>query len=277
MISRRSALQNAIKKFQTVEITSAVRDAQYLLSHTLNLEPAQLVIDLDFDLSADQEQLFDLMVKRRCKYEPVSKIIGKRQFWGRDFFIDAHVLDPRPETETLIASALERGPVERLLDLGTGSGILAITLLAEWPMAHGIACDISQDALNICRKNAKKHAISDRLTILQSDWFNNIDQTFDLIISNPPYIRQDEMEQLSADVRLFDPHIALTPGNDGLDSYRIIIANAPKYLRPNGVILFEIGPDQGADLINLLEIAKFKNIDILPDMDGRDRVVRANI
>jgi len=204
----------------------------------------------------------------------VSRIIGRRMFWGRNFRITPHVLDPRPETETLVAEALAGPAPARLLDLGTGSGILAITLLAEWAQAEALASDLSPEALIVARSNAEDLGVADRLTLIEADWFSGIDARFELIVSNPPYIAAGEMDGLDPEVREHDPEIALTPGGDGLDAYRAIAAGAGARLAPGGRLLVEIGPTQGAQVTALFRAAGLVDVEVLPDLDGRDRVVR---
>ena len=212
-------------------------------------------------------------IAKREKFQPVSQIIGGREFWGRWFNVTSDVLDPRPETETIIDLALQHGPAERVLDLGTGSGILAVTLAAEWPEVRAVAVDISQDALNIAAKNAESHNVTNRVNFGLSDWFDAVSGQFDLIVSNPPYIAASEMGTLSPDVRNWEPFMALTPGGDGLEAYRTIAFMLGQFLAEDGVALFEIGYAQGADVVGIFENAGFTNVSVLQDMGGKDRVV----
>ena len=169
----------------------------------------------------------------------MSRIIGVRQFWGRNFQVTDDVLDPRGDTETLIAEALQT-PAKRILDLGTGSGILGITLAAEQVDAVVVLTDISKAALLVAKTNAKRHDVEDRIEFIESDWFDSLHGKFDLIISNPPYIGKNELEGLEPDVIDYDPIIALTPGEDGLAPYRIIARQAQNYLKENGRVIVEI-------------------------------------
>jgi release factor glutamine methyltransferase len=249
------------------------RDSRALLAHALDLEPDRLIIEHDREVSDDEMAAFEALLHRRLENEPVSRIIGHRLFWGRKFKIGPEVLDPRPETEVLVAEALRTGAPARLLDLGTGSGILAVTLLAEWPGATSVASDLSSGALGVARVNAQAHGVADRLALVGADWFDAIEGMFDLIVSNPPYIAADEMATLAPDVRDYDPEIALTPGGDGLDAYRAILAGAASHLSPGGRLMVEIGPSQGASVMALFEAAGFADILLRPDLDGRARVV----
>ena len=206
---------------------------------------------------------------------PVSHLIGEREFYGRRFKVSRDVLDPRPETESLIEAALAE-PYERVLDLGVGSGCILVTLLAERQEATGLGVDISEAACLQASANAVLHRVEARADIQQSDWFEAVEGRFDLIVSNPPYIALEEMEGLSAEVRGHEPGIALTDGGDGLSAYRRIAAQAAAHLTSGGRVLVEIGPTQGQAVSALLEAAGLRGVAVLPDMDGRDRVVRAH-
>ncbi|MDQ7071368.1 MAG: peptide chain release factor N(5)-glutamine methyltransferase [Rhodobacterales bacterium] len=265
------------KTLRDAGIDGATRDARLLLAQALGIGVDRLTIEAEKTVTQSELETFSAMLDRRVAREPVARILGRRAFWGRDFMVTPDVLDPRPETETLIEAALAGGAVERILDLGTGSGILALTLLAEWPEARAVASDISEDALIVCVKNAGKHGLGPRLSVLVSDWYEQIDGVFDLIVSNPPYIAAAEMGDLSEEVRQFDPFIALSPGGDGLEAYRIIAAGAQNRLAPNGRILVEIGHLQGVAVAGIFANAGLEDITVLPDMDGRDRVVAANM
>lgn len=251
------------------------RDSRALLAHALGMPADQLILNPDREVSDDEMARYETLLHRRLEHEPVSRIIGRRMFWGRNFRITPHVLDPRPETETLVAEALDGKPAGRLLDLGTGSGILAVTLLAEWPEARGVASDLSPEALIVARSNAEDLGVADRLELVEADWFTGVEGEFDLIVSNPPYIAADEMAGLAPEVRDHDPTLALSPGGDGLDAYRAIAAGALTHLAPGGRLLVEIGPEQGAAVSALFVASGLAEVEVKPDMDGRDRVVGA--
>ena len=253
----------------------AAGDARYLLAHVLGVSRDRLVLMGGEVVSDDAAMRFDAALSKRIARVPVSKITGQRVFWGRLFRVTQDVLDPRPETESLIAEALVGPSPKRLLDLGTGSGCIALTLLAEWPDAKGVAADLSPDALGVARVNAQTLGLADRVTFTKSDWFTEVSGTFDLIVSNPPYISEAEMMGLSPEVLGHEPHMALTPGGDGLAPYRVLAQQGQDYLSPNGRILCEIGWKQGADVVDLFSSQGWRKVRILPDMDGRDRVVVA--
>ncbi|GAW36737.1 release factor glutamine methyltransferase [Roseovarius sp. A-2] len=272
-MSAQAALVAATRALQAAGIDGAAGDARALLAVAMEVPRDRLTLHLGDDLDAAAAARLNAMIARRMAREPVAKIIGRRDFWGRSFEVTADVLDPRPETECLIAEAL-RGPVAaRLLDLGTGSGIIAVTLLADWPGAQGVATDISAAALEVAARNAARHGVGARLDLYRSDWFSQVTGPFDLIVSNPPYIAVDEMPDLSPEVRDHDPQAALTDGADGLLAYRMIAAGAGAHLRPGGRIALEIGWQQGAQVRELLCAAGFAEVGVLPDLDGRDRVV----
>jgi release factor glutamine methyltransferase len=250
------------------------RDSRALLAHALGMDADRMIIEHDREVSDTEMAAYEALLHRRLEHEPVSRIIGRRMFWGRDFKITPQVLDPRPETETLVAEALAGDAPARLLDLGTGSGILAATLLAEWTGTEGLATDLSPEALAVARDNAERLGVAARLAFAEADWFAGVEGLFDLIVSNPPYIAADEMAGLDPEVRDHDPEIALTPGGDGLDAYRAILAGAPAHLAPGGRLMVEIGPTQGGAVTALFEAAGLSGVSVLPDLDGRARVVQ---
>lgn len=250
-------------------------DARHLLAFALGVSRDRLVLMGGDAMPAEAAARFDEALTRRIAHEPVSKIVGTRAFWGREFRVTPDVLDPRPETETLIAEALAGPAPTRFLDLGTGSGCIALTLLAEWPQARGVACDLSAAALNVAAENARSLGVEGQVDLRLSDWFGAVDGVFDLIVSNPPYITAQEMTELSPEVLGHDPHMALTPGGDGLEPYRVIARDGAAYLAPEGRVLVEIGWKQGPDVAALFAQNGWREIRVLPDLDGRDRVVAA--
>ena len=255
-------------------IPNAARDARLLAAHVCEIDPSRVTLFEMDEVSEAAIARFDDAITQRLNHRPVSRIIGVRQFWGRNFQITDDVLDPRGDTETLIAEALKTS-AKRILDLGTGSGILGITLAAERFDAFVVVTDISKAALLVAKNNAKRHYVEDRIEFIESDWFDSLHGKFDLIISNPPYIAENEMDALERDVINFDPKIALTPGGDGLAPYRIIAGQAQNYLSENGRVILEIGYLQGNDVQNLFLNAGFVSVQVLQDLDGKDRVIVA--
>ncbi len=266
------ALTAAIQALRAADVPDAANDARILMAHALDIDRGRLTLVLPDEVGNDVMIRFSMAIDERCARKPVSHIIGTREFFGRDFIVTADVLDPRPDTELLVETALA-APFETVLDLGTGSGCILLSLLAENKSAKGQGSDTSPAALNIAEQNATGLGLEKRTSFIRSDWFDNIDGRFDLIVSNPPYIAAEEMPALSPEVRNWEPLIALTPGGDGLDAYRVITANAAQHLNPQGRLLVEIGPTQAGAVCSLFEDAGFDGITTLQDIDGRDRVV----
>jgi release factor glutamine methyltransferase len=268
------ALRAALPRLQAAGIETAARDARVLLAHAMGIAPDRLTLHLPDTLSDQSLATYETAITARLAHRPVAQIIGQRLFWGRSFKVTRDTLDPRPETEILVAEALSR-PFLKLLDLGTGTGCILLSCLADMPMASGIGSDLSAAALAVARENAENLGLTARAKLVQSDWFAAIPGRFDLIVSNPPYIAQDEMAGLSPDVLNWEPHSALTPGGDGLAAYRALAQGAPARLRGGGRLLLEIGPTQAAAVSALLLAQGMTHIRILQDLDGRDRVVAA--
>ncbi|WP_172295741.1 peptide chain release factor N(5)-glutamine methyltransferase [Pseudoruegeria sp. HB172150] len=269
------ALARVIPALRAAGVVGPERDARTLLAHAIGVDRSRLMLHLQELLSKDTEMAFLRMIADREARHPVSHIVGGRLFHDRWFHVTPDVLDPRPETETLVQLALER-PFASLLDLGTGSGAIAVTLLAERPETTGAATDLSAVALEVASQNARRHGVADRLQLAQSDWYDAITSRFDLIVSNPPYIAVDEMPALAPEVRDHEPRIALTDEADGLTAYRAIAAGAKEHLAPGGRLLVEIGPMQGSAVSEIFSAAGLDAIVVHPDLDGRDRVVSAS-
>ena len=267
-------LHSGVAALKSAGIDSAAADARILLADAAGIAPDRLTLHLPDKANEMAETVYPLHIAARVQAKPVAQIIGRRMFWGRNFVVTGDTLDPRPETEILVAEAL-RGSFSRVLDMGTGTGCILLSLLAERPNTQGVGSDLSQRALDVARRNALALGVEGRAELVQSDWFAAISQRFDLIVSNPPYIAAAEMQHLSRDVRNWEPHLALTDGADGLTAYRAIAAGAMAHLTAEGRILLEIGPSQGAQVAKLLAVEGLENIQILPDLDGRDRVVCA--
>jgi len=268
------ALVAAVAQLQAAGIEGAARDARVLLAHALGIGADRLTLHLQDVLGADQQAGYHAALAARMARQPVAQIIGRRLFWGLSFRVTPDTLDPRPETETLVAEALTRSFM-KVLDLGTGTGCILLSCLKGMPMARGVGIDASPAALVVAEGNARDLGLDARARFLRSDWFSAVPGAFDLIVSNPPYIAAVEMAGLSPEVRDWEPHLALTPGGDGLDAYRTIARGAGARLMPGGRILLEIGPTQGEAVSGLLAQAGLAEVRVLPDMDGRDRVVAA--
>lgn len=253
----------------------AALDARLLLQAALGVDHAGLVAGMTDAMPAGATALYGRYLARRRAREPVSKILGTRDFHGRRFRVTADVLDPRPDTETLIelALGLEALPHRRVLDLGSGSGALICTLLAEWPLAAGTAVDLSPAALAVTGANAAALGVAGRLMLLHGSWFAPVTGLFDLIISNPPYIPAAEIAGLEPDVRDHDPWLALDGGDDGLSCYRLIAVGAGAHLLPAGHIIVEAGAGQATDIQAIFEREGFALASQRRDLGGHVRAL----
>ncbi len=266
------AMVAATARLRAAGVDDPARDARVLLAHAARIEAARVTLIAPEELSHEVAERYDQLISLRAIRVPVSHLIGERDFYGRRFKVSADVLDPRPETETLIEAALSE-PFERVLDLGVGSGCILVTLLAEQQGALGLGVDLSEAACLQACANAVLHRVEARADIRQSDWFSAVKGQFDLIVSNPPYIALNEMDDLSEEVREHEPQMALTDGADGLSAYRLICAGLGRHLAQGGRVLVEIGPTQGAAVAEMMRAAGLVEVTVLPDLDGRDRVV----
>ena len=267
-------LADAVHRLKSAGIEGAARDARILLAHTLGVEATRLTLVLHDKITAAQQSIFENLIARRSGREPISQIIGIRAFYGRMFQVTSDVLDPRPDTETLIDLALQ-APFSRILDLGTGSGCILLTLLAENEKATGLGVDFSLSALGVAKRNAANLSVDQRAAFAQSDWFLQVVGRFDLIVANPPYIDESEWQDLQPEVRDWEPKMALTPGPDGLSPYRLIAENAAEYLTPQGRLLVEIGWQQGAAVAEILTSAGWRDVCVHQDLNQKDRTVSA--
>lgn len=274
MTTGNEALRAAIPRLRDGGIEDAALDARLLLAHALGIAQDRLTLHLPDAISDAQAAAYEAALAARVARQPVAQIIGQRQFWGLTFRVTQDTLDPRPDTEALVAEAV-KAPFLNMLDLGTGTGCILLSCLKSMPAARGLGVDISPAALDVAGGNADALGLGARASFRASDWFSDVQGCYDLIVSNPPYIAADEMPGLAPEVRDWEPHLALTPGGDGLGPYRIIARDAPSRLMPGGRLLVEIGPTQGAAVAALFAAQGLQEIRVLPDMDGRDRVVVA--
>lgn len=267
--------------FQEKGIEAARREAELLLAHVLQTSRTDLLMRYDEQPADAERAKFRELITRRVGGWPVAYLVGSRGFYLLDFEVDPAVLIPRPDTETLVLEALNRlKPLTapRVLDIGTGSGCIAVSLAHQKKDAQVTAIDISPDALAVAKRNAAKHNVADRITFLQGDLLAPLPPggTFDLIVSNPPYIAQSEFAGLSPDVRDHEPRLALDGGPDGLAFYRRLAASAGAFLKPGGSLLLEIGYTQDAAVRALLaERPEFDLGPTLKDMGKHPRVVTA--
>jgi release factor glutamine methyltransferase len=252
-----------------------------VLKMRAGIDWSDLITMPERELDQDVLALLESDVTRHNSGEPLSKIYGKAEFFGLEFEVNEHVLDPRPDTETLIERALAvysgHAP-GRIVDLGTGTGCIAITLLKKFPEAQGLAVDLSGDALKVARRNAESHGVLNRMSFIQSSWLDDVElQNVDFITANPPYIRSDVIPTLDESVLNHDPILALDGGADGLEPYKAIFSsiytqkNKGNFEALRG--LFEIGFDQGDDVVRLAEDSRFTVHDVIVDSAGKPRVV----
>ena len=254
-------------------------DAQVIVCHVLGVNRAYLAANPMRILTETEDAKIDVLAAQRALGAPVAYLLRKREFYGRDFEVSDAVLIPRPETETLIEAALARlTPTASILELGTGSGAIAVTLAAQRPEARLVATETSKGALEIARRNAQRHGCAERIEFLQGSWYAPAgNRRFDLVISNPPYVAAQDPHLARGDLR-FEPRQALTDGSrDGLDSIRAIVRDAPAHLRKGGWLLFEHGYDQADACRALLAAAGFADILSLPDLAGIARVAGGKI
>ncbi|MDA9301730.1 peptide chain release factor N(5)-glutamine methyltransferase [Amylibacter sp.] len=266
-------LAEASNELKKISGSNSIREARILLEFVLKNQ--EKFLNTNHNISNNDFIIFQRLIKKRLKFQPISQIIGERYFWKNKFFINSDVLDPRPDTETLIEHTLSFGSFFNILDLGTGSGCIILSLLDEYNAAMGIGVDKSKKALNVAQKNAELLNLNDRVKFQLGNWCDGLDNKFDLIVSNPPYISEKEILGLSNDVISWEPRIALTPEGDGLGAYKNIINGVKNILIPNGRIIFEIGHAQGNEVSNLLKRNNFKEINIVKDINNKDRVISA--
>ena len=259
---------------------SPALDARLLLRHALKMTEEELFLNSASSIEDSQLKLLNTMIARRLLHEPVSRIIGKRAFWKHEFKITSQTLDPRADSETLIEAALKYQTTspQRILDLGTGTGCLLLSLLHEWPQAKGIGLDISPGAVAVAKENAQNIQLEKRCSFKEIDWnLYNPDEKFDVLVSNPPYIAEEEREALDLEVSQYDPAQALFSGADGLDSYRSIIKRLENFLHPKSMIFLEIGHKQAASVKTLLAADNIPVLHTVTDLAGRDRVIVAQM
>ena len=265
-------------------IGTAALDARLIVQHVTRLTHEAIIASPQRSLDPRQRSCIEQLVTRREAREPVSRITGEREFYGRGFRLSRHTLDPRPATETLVETALAlirmqepHGHGVLIADIGTGAGAVVVSLLAELPGARAVASDISRSALSTARSNSLRHKVADRVELVQSSWFGNIAGVFDLIVSNPPYLRTREIDSLAPEVRLYDPIRALNGGLDGLDPYREIAGSVRHHLRIGGHVCLEIGERQERAVSEIMAGGGLKpackTAPVTPDLCGISRVL----
>jgi len=278
--TREKALARLARFLEASGVEEAREDARLLLLDACGLTHADYLLSPETPLSEAAASLLAERAARRAAREPVSRILARRGFWTLDLAVFPNVLDPRPDTESVAALALSllvnrRNETLRLLDLGSGSGALLCALLAELPRAFGVAVDLSPHAVLATRVNLARCGLSARAAILRGLWGRSLGSTFDLVVANPPYVKSGEIDELSPEVRLHDPRLALDGGVDGLSSIREIAADAPRLLAPGGVVVLEVGLGQAREAASLLAAAGLEDAGTRRDAGGRERAVAA--
>jgi release factor glutamine methyltransferase len=275
-----AALTRSTEKLQAAGIAEPRREAASLLEFVLQQNSAYLIAHCDDQLAANQKMIFDACVRRRANREPLQYITGRQEFYGLEFEVTHDVLIPRPETEILVEDAireLNRLWSPAVCEIGVGSGCISIAILYNVPNATAIGIDISNRALLVAANNAERHYVSARLTLREGNGFAGFSEEFDLIVSNPPYIPDSEIDDLQPEVRDFEPRTALSGGEDGLDIVRRIVADSSQFLRSGGVLLMEIGHGQAELVTDFFDKAVWQNVEFLRDLQNIDRVVRARL
>lgn len=264
--------------FRKAENPTADLDARHLVSGLLDLHPSDLVLREDDLVSTDKIKVILDAQEQRQRGVPVGRILGVREFYGLEFQLNADTLEPRPDTEILVDTVLNIAPTDtawRFLDVGTGTGAIAIALAANSALAEGVASDISEHALLAAKANAAMNGVEGRLSFVRGSYLAPFSGQFDWIVSNPPYIASDVVRQLDTGVRAYDPLRALDGGADGLDAYRQLIPSAKELLAPSGHLALEIGFDQGKSVSSLCTDHGYCGVEIIKDLAGQDRVVLA--
>ena len=276
-------IQWATSYFKTYDIDSPRSTAEILLAHVLDTKRIDLYLNYDQPLTDDELQRFKVLLKRRIKREPLAYIVGTKGFWSIDLLVSSDVLIPRPETECLVERAIatlsddSSFRTKRILELGTGSGAVIVSLAAQYPAHDYFASEISYAAIQIAYRNARRHHLENKIHFFSGDWFAPLrlqKYSFDLILSNPPYIKTEAVANLQPEIVAFEPIIALDGGSDGLGSITQIVRAAHQYLKPGGILMLEIGHDQKEDIHRIMtQCGHYDNFVCRKDYSGNDRVV----
>ena len=270
-----TSLAEATARLKKAGIERPHAEARMLLEAAADLDRASIIAHPDRLLGDSQRDALQVMVARREHREPISRILGHREFWSLDFMIGPATLDPRPDSETLVAAVLERvsdrAAELTILDLGTGSGCLLLALLSELPQARGTGIDINSEATAIAASNAKRLRLDGRASFAVGDWARDISAQFDIVVANPPYIESRAIARLAPEVCNHDPRRALDGGEDGLDAYRALMPEAARVLKANGLLAVEIGQGQGEAVRKLAAEAGFRPATAAVDLAGIER------
>ena len=270
-------LDSGTKKLISVGISGARRDARILLAKALDKNSEYLMSNPNIIVEKKLESLFLNYISRRCNREPVSKIVGEKLFWKNSFLVNSDVLDPRPDSELIIESVIKYNKFKdkevKILDIGTGSGALLLSLLSEFPGSQGFGIDKSLNAIKLAKKNSLRQGLSKSSNFAVMDWCEGLKAEFDIIISNPPYIPSAEIETLCPEVRLFDPELALNGGPDGLKKIEIVLNFIPNILKKSGFAVLEIGHNQLSSVEKKIMSNRLKINEIFRDLSGFDRCI----
>lgn len=273
MSTYKELLQTAREFLAMKGIADADIDAWYLLAHVFGMNRADFLMHGDEKVPEDKTKLYKELLERRAFHVPLQYIIGTQEFMGLELEVNENVLIPRQDTELLVEEVLKVCKGKSVIDVCTGSGCIIIALMKLGNIKNAVGTDISEEALQIAGRNAKRHNVD--VKFIQSDLFNNVEGSYDIVISNPPYIRSDEIRSLMPEVKDYEPKGALDGGLSGLIFYERIIHDADRFLNPEGYIFFEIGYDQGEEVSNMLYEAGFVDIIVKKDLSKLDRVVYA--
>lgn len=277
MPSYKEVLTQAATRLADLRIDNPKLDARLLLGAATGFGRAELLLKQDEEIGANDLLVFASLIDRRQAREPVGRILGVREFYGLPFRLNAGTLEPRPDSETLIEAVLheldDRQAAYRILDLGTGTGCLLAALLSVLPNASGLGVDKNPLAVEAARGNLAELGFDDRAKVIEGDWASGIDEQFDIVISNPPYIRSGEMPDLEPEVTQYDPELALVAGADGLEAYRAITATLPRLLKPEGLAVLELGAGQAEAVTALAVQNGLKLLGLRRDLGAIERAI----
>ncbi len=262
--------------FSTIGIETPELDARIILKEVLSLDDKDLILKESLDIPEKMIEKIITIESRRLNGEPISKIFKKRDFYNSTFVISNDVLDPRPETELIVEIAnnyINKNEVKNILDLGTGSGCILLSILKENRMINGLGIDLSKEAISIAKQNSKKLNLETQSNFLVSNWMSSVNYKYDLVVSNPPYIASEDIKKLSKSVKIYDPILSLDGGDDGLNSYRLIASDLKRIISMNALIIIEIGYNQSLQVIDIFKKNDFKLIKKYNDINGLDRVL----
>ena len=262
--------------FSIIGIETPELDARIILKEVLSLDDKDLILKESLDISNEMIEKIIAIESRRLNGEPISKIFKKRDFYNSTFLISNDVLDPRPETELIVEIAnnyIDKNEVKNILDLGTGSGCILLSILKENKMINGLGIDLSKDAISIAKQNSKKLNLETQSNFLISNWMSSLNYKYDLVVSNPPYIASEDIKKLSKSVKIYDPILSLDGGDDGLNSYRLIASDLKRVVSKNALIIIEIGYNQSLQVIEIFKKNNFKLMKKYNDINGLDRVL----